>query len=75
MSDTSLTVFTDNSKMDDGWILGPNSELLFWVPPIHRTCLWRPSNISVIGKGLVTKLNFRHFAHGTSWASCRSFNQ
>ena len=26
-------------KMRDGWILGPNDELLLWVPPVNRTGL------------------------------------
>ena len=55
--------------MVDGWILGPNSELLFWVPPLHRTALWRPSNISVIGRH-AARIDFRHFVHGISWARC-----
>lgn len=38
-SDPSLTYFNQSSKLEDGWILGPNSELLFWVPPVVRAGL------------------------------------
>src|ERR1700722_19526029 len=62
--------FHDNSHMQDGWILGANSESLFWVPPIHRRALWRPSNVCVIGSNS-TKLNLSRFVHGTSWRRCQ----
>ncbi|CAG8736324.1 11246_t:CDS:2, partial [Acaulospora colombiana] len=42
--------FSYNSKMVSGWILGPDSELLFWVPPELRHGLWRPNNVAVMGK-------------------------
>jgi len=66
----SPTPFHDNSLMQDGWILGTNSESLFWVPPMHRKALWRPSNVCVIGSNS-TRLDFSRFVHGTSWRSCR----
>src|ERR1700722_19664095 len=62
--------FHDNSHMQDGWILGANSESLFWVPPMHRKALWRPSNVCVIGPNS-TRLEFSRFVHGTSWRRCR----
>ncbi|KIM21456.1 hypothetical protein M408DRAFT_103655 [Serendipita vermifera MAFF 305830] len=52
-------------------MLGPNSELLFWVPPVIRTGLFRPSNILIIGKYLVTKLNLERFVHGEDWVHCK----
>ena len=36
--------------MKHGWILGPNSELLFWMPPINETALWMPANVCIIGE-------------------------
>jgi WD40 repeat protein len=62
--------FRDKSEMDDGWILGPNGELIFWIPPLHQTTLWRPSNVSVIGKN-PTRLDLSCFVHGSSWNHCR----
>lgn len=69
-SPTSNVTFQDELTMVDGWILGENSELLFWVPPTHRTALWRQSNVCVIGKNS-TKLDVSHFVHGLSWQCCR----
>lgn len=37
-----LHPFRNESKMEDGWVWGENSELLFWVPPSHWPGLWRP---------------------------------
>ncbi|KIM19778.1 hypothetical protein M408DRAFT_83055, partial [Serendipita vermifera MAFF 305830] len=69
-SGSSLCSFTDHSKLVDGWILGPDSEPLFWVPSEIRNGLFRPSTISVIGERLVTKLNLEHFVHGEAWVHC-----
>ncbi|KIM23652.1 hypothetical protein M408DRAFT_77303 [Serendipita vermifera MAFF 305830] len=68
---SSLPSFADTSKLVDGWILGPNSELLFSVPPALQMGLFRPGNTLVIGQCLVTKLNLEHFVHGEDWIRCR----
>ena len=65
-----LSYFADSSKLVDGWILGPNSELLFWVPPSLRVGLWWPRNTAVIAK-VSTKLDFTLFCHGKSWTQCK----
>ncbi|KZT20044.1 hypothetical protein NEOLEDRAFT_1076547 [Neolentinus lepideus HHB14362 ss-1] len=68
----SLGLLTDSSVLSEtGWILGLNQELLFWVPPIHRRGLFRPSNVAVISQ-LPTKLNFATFVHGKHWAECHN---
>ena len=56
--------------MVDGWMLGPDSKLLFWVPPTFRTGLWRPRNTAVIGASVET-LDFGHFVHGEDWVRCK----
>jgi hypothetical protein len=58
--------------MQDGRILGPNSELLFWVPPTLRIGLLHPGNKSFIGKFVQTRLNLDNFVHGDSWTLCKS---
>jgi hypothetical protein len=63
--------FTDSSVMEDGWVLGPDSELLFWVPPPLRAGLLRPSDTLFIGEAIATKLDFESFVHGESWSLCR----
>ncbi|PVF93217.1 WD40 repeat-like protein [Serendipita vermifera] len=60
----------DSAPIVDGWLLGPNSELLLWVPPALRDGLWRPSNTAVIGNVVTTKLDFSSFAYGDSWTEC-----
>jgi hypothetical protein len=64
-----VDLFTDMSPFQDGWMRGPNDELLFWIPPDYRSSIWRPGNISIIGR-MVTLLDFRHFTHGTDWGKC-----
>ena len=64
------TGFTDSSKLDNGWMLGTNAELLFWVPPSYHVGLWRPGNTAVIAEH-VTKIDLGQFVHGTSWQQCK----
>jgi hypothetical protein len=59
----------DTNMMDDGWVIGKQEELLFWVPPSHQENLWRPGNSLIIGEN-VTKVDFGHFVHGESWQRC-----
>ena len=55
--------------MKDGWIVGEDGELLFWVPHLRRTGLWRPGNTCVMG-GNPMKLDLSHFVHGILWYQC-----
>ncbi|KAI0337171.1 WD40 repeat-like protein [Trametopsis cervina] len=63
--------YTNSSEMDEdtGYILGPNRELLFWVPPEYRTGLWRPSTRWVTGTRSL-HLDLSHFVHGEHWGEC-----
>jgi WD40 repeat protein len=66
-----VSAFSDHTKLQDGWVIGAAGELIFWVPPIHRQSLLRPSNLVIIGgDSTVTKLDLTHFVHGTRWAEC-----
>jgi hypothetical protein len=58
--------------MKDGWVLGPNSELLFWVPPSLRVGLLRPRTKLLIGPHTQTRLNLDSFAHGVRWTLCET---
>lgn len=53
-----------------GWLVGPGSKLLMWIPPEYRTKLWRPSMRAVIGRNMMS-LDLSKFAHGPDWAQCR----
>ncbi|KIM26363.1 hypothetical protein M408DRAFT_72991 [Serendipita vermifera MAFF 305830] len=64
--------FGDSLRMEDGWVLGPKSELLLWVPPALRLGLYRPGNTLVITDHITTKLDLSHFVHGHMWSLCKS---
>ncbi|PVF91096.1 WD40 repeat-like protein [Serendipita vermifera] len=64
--------FTSSSRMINGWILGANSELLFWVPPELHPGLFRPGNRFVFGRATKTRLHLESFVHGKSWTSCKN---
>ncbi|KAG2107044.1 uncharacterized protein F5147DRAFT_220287, partial [Suillus discolor] len=54
----------------NGWIMGPNHELLFWVPPASRRAFYTPWTSLVIPRGY-PELYLSCMAHGTRWSSCR----
>ena len=58
------------AELEDGWILGPGGELILWVPPVLRPCLYRPGNLLVIGD-TPTRLDFTGFKHGKEWTSLK----
>ncbi|KAG1817842.1 hypothetical protein EV424DRAFT_1513007 [Suillus variegatus] len=56
---------------DDGWVLGPNDQLLFWVPPASREAFkYNSQTAFIIPRGDV-ELDLSHMAHGTRWQHCR----
>ncbi|PVF94475.1 hypothetical protein CPB86DRAFT_713227, partial [Serendipita vermifera] len=58
----------------NGWMSGPNDELLFWVPPELRNGLLLPHVICIMGQCIKTRINFDFFVHGTSWTRCIDAN-
>ena len=54
----------------DGWVVGPMEQLLFWVPFEIREKLWFPSRKSFTCGVELTELDLRHFVHGPSWSEC-----
>ncbi|KAG2141161.1 uncharacterized protein EDB93DRAFT_640194 [Suillus bovinus] len=54
----------------DGWMMGPNHQLIFWVPPGSRHPFYTPGTAMVIPRGGV-ELDLSRMAHGTRWSSCR----
>ncbi|KAG2136357.1 uncharacterized protein EDB93DRAFT_785679 [Suillus bovinus] len=53
----------------DGWVSGPNDQLLFWVPPASRDSFYNPRTALVIPRGV--ELDLSLMAHGTHWQHCR----
>ncbi|KIM23603.1 hypothetical protein M408DRAFT_252169 [Serendipita vermifera MAFF 305830] len=64
--------FSPSSRMVDGWVLGPKSELLFWVPPMLRPGLCWPTNTLVITRDIVTRLQLKNFVSGNAWGLCKA---
>jgi hypothetical protein len=55
---------------EDGWMMGPNRRLLFWVPPASRKAFsYNPQTALIIPRGHV-ELDLSRMAHGTRWQYC-----
>lgn len=68
----TYSIFRYSANTRDGWVFGPNEELLLWVPPEIRPRLCPLSNILVIDKRQEwTALDVTHFVHGEEWARCK----
>ncbi|KAG2087912.1 uncharacterized protein F5147DRAFT_789727, partial [Suillus discolor] len=61
---------TFNFLEEDGWMMGPNHRLLFWVPPASReTFRYNPRNALVMPEGGI-ELDLSCMAHGMCWHDC-----
>ncbi|KAG1831080.1 hypothetical protein EV424DRAFT_1314729, partial [Suillus variegatus] len=61
---------TFNFLEEDGWMVGPNRRLLFWVPPASQKAFrYNPRTAFVIPRGV--ELDLSCMAHGTRWQHCR----
>jgi hypothetical protein len=59
------------TSFTNGWVLGPHSELLFWVPPENRVNFTLfPRALAVLGQPW-TKLDLNQYVHGISWQKCQ----
>jgi len=54
--------------MKDGWVVGQNDELLFWVPLEHRQDLCLP-HAEMIGVRPI-KVDLSRFRYGSKWTEC-----
>jgi hypothetical protein len=57
--------------LDDGWIRGPQSQMLLWVPHEYRNKLWLPRMKLLIGERPIM-LDLSMFTHGKHWHECQS---
>ena len=55
---------------EEGWVVGPEGKLLFWIPMNFHPIMYFPGNSLVIPND-ASQLDLSHFAHGTSWQMCR----
>ena len=66
-----MTNTTTLVTLQNGWVQGPDSELLFWVPPANRTNLTiSPRALAVLGNAW-TKLDLKKQVHGKFWNKCK----
>jgi len=56
-----------------GWFIGPNGELLFWVPSYLRPCSLTTYMQLVIPR-LGSWLDLNHFIHGQEWQKIKDRN-
>lgn len=63
-------------NLEDGWIVGPEGELILWIPPAQRLGLGEVRMLAVLGNpnAHLTLLNFDKMVSGTAWAECRSID-
>ncbi|KIO07930.1 hypothetical protein M404DRAFT_376986 [Pisolithus tinctorius Marx 270] len=54
----------------DGWIKGPNGELLLWIPVTLRSPLYTMRTKVVIPRGCCIELDLSHMVHGHQWHKC-----
>jgi len=52
----------------DGWVVGQDDELLFWVPLEHREDLCLPHVEMIVGRP--TKVDLSRFRYGSKWTEC-----
>jgi len=52
----------------DGWMVGQDDELLFWVPLEHRRVLCPPQVVTIWQRP--PKVDFSNFWFGTEWTEC-----
>ncbi|OAX35139.1 WD40 repeat-like protein [Rhizopogon vinicolor AM-OR11-026] len=54
----------------EGWIIGPEGQLLFWIPVNLYPLIYAPGNVLVMPNN-ASQFDLSCFAHGTSWHKCR----
>ncbi len=56
---------------EDGWMVGPKSRRLFWVPPELRAQIW-PHRMrwDLTGGEERIQLDLSQFVHGLGWTDC-----
>ncbi|EPQ53524.1 WD40 repeat-like protein [Gloeophyllum trabeum ATCC 11539] len=64
--------FRSTSIHDDGWLISPQGDLHFWIPPLHLKGFFRAANTAVICEH-PTRVAFKQFVHGDIWERCVSF--
>lgn len=72
-NDTQYPKFTAlhrSLELSDGWLIGPNDELVLWVPAAYQEGLWGPG-CRMLNVPHTTEIDFKHFKCGEEWTQCR----
>ncbi|KIK44579.1 hypothetical protein CY34DRAFT_802567 [Suillus luteus UH-Slu-Lm8-n1] len=56
---------------EEGWVVGPEGRLLFYIPLHFHPVTYAPGNTLVIPNNAL-QLDLSHVEHGTSWHKCRT---
>lgn len=56
-------------KMQDGWAVNSDGDLILWIPHAHRLGLRGPG-ARRLNNQPITELDFERFKYGTEWAHC-----
>ena len=54
-------------RVDNGWIVGKNDELLIWLPTELRDTLITPGTVSILNRSFSTILDFSKCHDGDEW--------
>ncbi|KAH8810513.1 quinon protein alcohol dehydrogenase-like superfamily [Flagelloscypha sp. PMI_526] len=54
---------------EDGWVVDPDEEFLFWLPPSLRFSIRSNGCINILG-GKIMDLDVASFKHGANWTEC-----
>jgi len=50
--------------------MGPDGEIIIWIPPAYRSSVLLPPCTLLIGQSRVT-IDLSYFVHGQKWTMCR----
>ncbi|KAF8293659.1 WD40 repeat-like protein, partial [Clavulina sp. PMI_390] len=60
--------------LKNGWLQGPNEELILWIPPSYQEHLCDQRLAAKLGgdSSTIVKLDFDHMVVGESWSDCHT---
>jgi WD40 repeat protein len=56
----------------DGWLVGPNNELLLWIPNQLVNRLPQPFLVGICGEPPMITFDSKTFYHGKQWTRCKT---
>lgn len=62
---TNLPAYETLRLQEDGWIVGPNGELILWLP------LGLRNGEELSDRRAIDQIDFNRLKYGTEWTQCR----